>query len=968
MRTVWTLVGVALIVVPGAARAQDHHLIDIGGPLDVEIVGVGVHQAEEHPPDAPYEEFFRTCSFRWFANEWTLHLPVFPGRDNLLTFRARLHRDIRLSVGPGFEATIEGAGGEGHEYEVIVPAAATGPYEQLEVRGTAMPPHEPDDGDSRQRAWAVDWIRVEPLDRRPEGVPVAEATGPVSGPEEHFINIGAEGDEQAIVSGAYNREGYNERSQSPFYRWCNFRWFGNEWAVRLPVFPNRHNEITMRALPSRMLEVSSPGVLEPTYLMRGAPAHEHAIVIPAEEIGDREQIELRGRAVTPITRGPEARDARELVVTIDWFRIRPIEEVYTPMTGMPPPLEEPEPALPLPHRLRGAEVRPLNTDVASYVHQARIMRCNVMTIGPMNGRHYTAFETEDGIPYPEMRPDFIPEQISALHEWGIAAIGWLPFNVQDLREPEQCMAAQKYPQWTMKYIDWEERSAEGRVGMCVISSPWREVHAGILKEAAALGLDGVFFDGFYLGGIPHPLAPGCVCQWCQERFERETGLETPERVDWTDATFKRWVRWRNEKLIETAIYFRDRMREANPELEVTANYNIWPFGTKDWDTAIPLWSTGEFGVSQHAYTGRPDLEWLMVGFKARLSHDINPAHSDIWRSSRYTWDSNDTAADHARQELNMRTFMLGALTYGTTPWHGGHISPPAVGVRVHEAVRERERFFSQDELRHIGVLLSQNTHDFRGHIPGTDNLADYRDTILGAWLMLTENHLPFRFIFDNDLESGDLSDYAALVLPSAACLSDGQAARLADFVAGGGLVVATGATGEFDEWGEPRGRNALGDVQVVQLEGDPILTWLRGRDAESEQAVLSALAARPAPVQVRAPRSLCVNATWSPDRDELWLHMLNVSAFYPGGDTGFRGMGEEPVYAGEVASDAEIVVGGRISRDTRPIREIEVTAPGLNVSAARLGVAGAPVEVGDGGRMVVPEIGIHDVLVLESGG
>ncbi|MGC9316446.1 MAG: alpha-amylase family protein, partial [Armatimonadota bacterium] len=848
VRCTWMLVAALILPAPAWPQAG-HHLIDIGGGLDQEIIGPGVHQAEEHGPDAPYEEFFRTCSFRWFANEWTLTLPVFPDTDNLVTFRARLHRDIALSVGPGFEATIEGAGGEGREYTVVVPAEAVGPYEQLEVRGRAIPPHVPDDGDRRERAWAVDWIRVEPIKERPEGVPVAQATGPVQRPEEHFINIGVEGDEAAIISGAYGREGYNERSRSPFYRWCSFRWFGNEWAVRLPVFPGRHNEITMRALPGRMMRISSPGVLEPVYLMRGAPAHEHHIVIPAEDIGDREQIELRGEAVTPVHPEPDAGDSRELVVTIDWFRIRPIDEVYEPMTLLPPPPEEPEPDLPLPHRLRGTESRPLLTDIEAYVRQARSMRCNVMTIGPMNGRHYTAFETEDGIPHPDMRPDFIPEQIEALHRWGIAAIGWLPFNVQDLREPEQCMAAQKYPQWTMQFLPWEERSGEGRVGMCVVSSPWREVHAGILQEAAALGLDGVFFDGFYLGGIPHPIAPGCVCRWCRERFAEETGLQTPEGVDWTDPTFKRWVRWRNEKLIETAVYFRDRMREVNPDLHVTCNYNIWPFGSKDWDTAIPLWSTDEFGVSQHAYTGRLDLEWIMVGFKARLSHDINPAHSDIWRSSRYTWDSDNTPEDHARQELNMRTFMLGALTYGTTPWHGGHIQPPAAGVRIHEAVRERERFFSQDEMRHIGVLLSQNTHDFWGHIPDTTNVEDYRDTILGAWLMLTENHLPFRFIFDNDVEAGDLSDYAALLLPGAACISDTAARRLAEYAAAGGLVIATGASGAFDEWGEARERNALEDVEgLVRLQGTPALTWLRERDAATERVLCGALGARPAPV------------------------------------------------------------------------------------------------------------------------
>ncbi|MGC9316783.1 MAG: hypothetical protein ACP5KN_01960, partial [Armatimonadota bacterium] len=97
----------------------------------------------------------------------------------------------------------------------------------------------------------------------------------------------------------------------------------------------------------------------------------------------------------------------------------------------------------------------------------------------------------------------------------------------------------------------------------------------------------------------------------------------------------------------------------------------------------------------------------------------------------------------------------------------------------------------------------------------------------------------------------------------------------------------------------------------------------------------------------------------------LWLHMLNVSAFYPGGDTGFRGMGLEPVYAGEVASDAEIVAGARVSREMRPAREIVVATPGLEVARARLGVAGTAIEPVADGTLVVPQIDVHDVLVLE---
>jgi len=476
----------------------------------------------------------------------------------------------------------------------------------------------------------------------------------------------------------------------------------------------------------------------------------------------------------------------------------------------------------------------------------------------------------------------------------------------------------------------------------------------------------VFFDGFYLGGIPHPSAPGCICRWCNAKFKQETGLDAPARVDWTDMTFKHWVRWRSEKLLETARFFRDKMREAHPKLSVTVNYNLWPFGNKDWETAIPMWSLSDLGVSQHAYSGRPDMEWLMLGFKSRLSHDLNPAHCDIWRTSQPAFKYDGSPEDQARHELTMRTFMLSGLTYGATPWHGGHLMPAEVGVRIHEAIRHRERYFGGEDIRHIGVVMSQNTHDFYGHVPGTSNLRDVQDGLLGAWLLLTEHHLPFRFVFENQIEAGELADYKVLLLPNMACVSPQIAGRLRSFAQAGGKIIATGESGAFGPWGEQQMENALKDLPgLVRLEGTPELSWVRERDEAAARRLLDALTATPPPFTVEAPKTLVVNATWGPQRQTLWLHLLNVSAFYPGGDTGFRGQDETPVYAGPAASDGEIIKGGKVRRENVPARNIVIKLRDWQPKIARLGRTGEPLNTKIDGSIRVPEVDAHEVVVVE---
>lgn len=952
---------VALLATARAAPTE--HLLDLGEPSDEAMVGPGLWQAEPARPNAQHP-FWQTASHRWCGNAWTLSLPVLPGQDNLVTFRAKFSVTANLEFGEGFKAALEGADDEGYEYAVVVPAEAAGGRETIAVRATMTPAVHPgtNDRDRRDRAMSLDWVKTQPLLSRPAGVPVATRATPLPPVTEHFLNIGVDGDEPYLKEGFYHHEGYSRKSVHPFYRWCSFRWFATHWAVEVPVYPGQDNLVTLRACFPGMMRLRVGGKPR-TLFGSNQRGREYQIPVPKSLVGNQTSLRIEGTRSPPARLGEQ--DKRELAMTLDWILVQPVDQLPEDIMESYTMPAEPEADRPLADRLRGTEARPLYTDVASYVEQARLMRCNVMTIGPMNGQHYTSFPTQDGTPWTDMHPEYLRSQIDTLHKYGIDAIGWVVFNVQDLRQPEQCQAAQKHPEWTMKFLPWNGHDGHDRIGMCVVSSPWREMHGGILREAAAQGLDGAFFDGFYLGGIPHPSVPGCVCEYCQAKFKRDTGLETPTKVDFADPTFKRWMRWRNLQLLDTARYFQQCMKSGNPQIQVTFNYNLWPFGNKGWETAIPMWATSDFGVSQHAYTGRTDLEWVMLGFKCRLSHDLNPNHADVWRTSKAAFKYDDSPADQARHELTMRTFMLSALSNGVTPWHGGHISPPEIGIRVHQAVMQRENWFAHQELRHLGVVLSQNTFDFFGYQPDTDNLARYQDSILGTWLMLTEAHIPFRFVFDNQVEAGQFEGLRELLLVNTAAMSDQAAAQLKQFAANGGKVIATGESGELDEWADPRPKNALDGLKgLVRLDGDPTLDWVRTRDDAAKQAVLKAVAATRAPIVVEAPKTVMSNPMWSPDKQQVWVHLLNVSAFYPLGDTGFRGLGEAPVYAGDVASDGDIVVGGKVKRENVPVENILVGAPGFKVKSAKLAVAGTELKLDAQGRYVVPELDIQDTVVL----
>ncbi len=644
-----------------------------------------------------------------------------------------------------------------------------------------------------------------------------------------------------------------------------------------------------------------------------------------------------------------------------------------------PPLAPipPGPEIPVLDRIRGIERRPPTDDVAAFVQRLVDERANVITLGTMNGQGYAYFPTDLAPPHRRMDPDFLRQVIPELRERGIKVLSWVVFNAQDLRRVEDYQPVKRFPQWQMEYIEEPGSRPREKAGMCVVSSPYLEHHARLLRQAAAFDLDGFFFDGFYLGGIPHPARPGCVCQFCRKAFKKDTGLDLPAKVDWTDTAFKRWVRWRNERLLANARRLRDEIREVRLKATCTFNTNLWPFGNKDWETAVPMWRIDDLGVSQHGYSARLHEKWLMLGFKSRLGRDMNPRHCDMWRACGLRHTCGEKNPDWAWHELEILTHILSGLSHGITPWHSTVEGPVEITARIHTEAAKRERYFSREYVADVAVLASQNTHDFYGHIPGSENLAAYRDTLLGTWMLLSEEHVPFEFLFDNQqLDARSLGQYRVLVLPNAACLSDEAFAAIEAWVRGGGRLIATGETGAYDEWGRQRNSSLLverlgltGDKTPVKLAvgngtldllpADPGLARCREHASGPDSPLVRCIRrAGPLPLEVAAPETLVANLFLSPaDPNERWIHLLNVS--HLGGTKDYRGTAAPAPKPSKPRGD-----GKSFGFPLVPARSVTLKLREGRPKAARLAVAGTDLAIDAEGRIAVPELQLHDVVVV----
>lgn len=368
--------------------------------------------------------------------------------------------------------------------------------------------------------------------------------------------------------------------------------------------------------------------------------------------------------------------------------------------------------------------------------------------------------------------------------------------------------------------DWFARDAEGRpyragdkYVACINSPYYDEYLPSVLREIIDRSHPDGFTDNSWAGLGRESI---CYCGNCDRTFRAKTGAALPRTADWDDPAYRRWILWSYARRIEVWEMNNRVTREAGGDECIWAGMNSGSVSAqahsfrdlreicrraaimmldhqrRDDDTGFQ--QNGDTGKRVHALLG-----WDRLAPESMAMYQSGPGY--------YRFASKPAP--------EARMWMIAGIAGGIQPWwhHVGAYHEDRRMYHTAEPVmrwwkEHQEYLIERSPLATVGVLWSQRNTDFFGRDASAERVdAPYT----GFMHALVRARIPYVPIHLDDVaEDGGL--LKVLVLPNVGAMSEAQGDAIRRFVRRGGSLVATGVTGLYDEWGDPRADYLLADL------------------------------------------------------------------------------------------------------------------------------------------------------------
>lgn len=368
--------------------------------------------------------------------------------------------------------------------------------------------------------------------------------------------------------------------------------------------------------------------------------------------------------------------------------------------------------------------------------------------------------------------------------------------------------------------DWFTVDAAGRPYQagelyisCVNGPYYDEYLPGILQEIIRRYHPAGFADNSWSGLDRERI---CYCANCERKFRERNGRSLPRGKNWDDPGYRDWILWNYQRRLELWDHNNGVTRASGGQdcLWVGMNSGSITGQCQSFRDYKGICARAEFLLLDHQ-AGNGGAGFAQNAEIGQLIHSLLGWNKLVPESMAMYQAGRATFRKTSRPEPDARLWMVEAFAGGLQPWwhHVGaqqedarqfQIAPPI--YQWHAA--HQQYLIDREPIASVGLVWSQQNVDFFGR----DHPAELVEQPWRGWSQaLLRARIPFLPVHADDLDSatGKLS---VLILPNLGALSDRQAATLRRFVQQGGALIATGRTGLYDEWGQPRPDFALADV------------------------------------------------------------------------------------------------------------------------------------------------------------
>lgn len=415
-------------------------------------------------------------------------------------------------------------------------------------------------------------------------------------------------------------------------------------------------------------------------------------------------------------------------------------------------------------------------------------------------------------------------------------------------------AYRTHPDWRILPENGYDAQLFSRTGTVCPNSPYREHALACLTELVGnYDFEGIWVDMTFWPAV-------CYCPHCTARFWKEEGTEPPRIVDWTDPTWRAFQKSRERWMREFCLQVTQTIKKVRPITvlqQCSTFFMPWGAGVSFEQADATDSCTGDF------YGGAAEFSFVCKAFYSLSRNEpfvfltsrvmrLIGHFEDTKPFAQMLLESSVPAVHSAACQLIDTLEPMGTLNPNTyeflsqvnaqhDPYEkflGGTLEadvaiyldrsslydPEATGI---PAVKADLTWASAGDPS-LG-LPRLGSHPLESKMP-------HMDAAVGAARVFKEAHIPYGVVTNATLDQ--LAKYRAVVVPNVFEMTEEQAGTFREFVRGGGILYASGAS-SLAMVNEPAPRFLLQDVLGVRHIGwmGDIVVYMSPIDAEMAEVI-----------------------------------------------------------------------------------------------------------------------------------